>query len=295
VELQLNELLNRLEQIGSYRILEKLLSSFVCHTYLAKHKRTEDLVELKIYDLSVLPDKRDKDGLLKIAKRESETLRKLSATKGIIRIAKTFQPVKEYGGELYYFALNIPEGPCLASRMPDKSWTLLSRLIAAKELCQIIHSIHEAGMIHCNLKPSCIYFTRDQSSFQLTGFEFFRLLRSTINIKSNGLVASPYTSPEVMLSPYNANKASDVYSMAVIIFEMLSGRRPFGNRTRLREDICPGLGLAKRLLPLKKRADLDVILDDLLTYTPKRRLSNLYDIIDFVDELTEELKNTTVR
>jgi serine/threonine protein kinase len=90
------------------------------------------------------------------------------------------------------------------------------------------------------------------------------LSASTLNLSSEEFPAGPYTAPEVAASPHNASKASDIYSLGVILFEMLSGRQPFGNRTRNSEDQDPALKLAEGLLPSKKSGDLEALLQLIL-------------------------------
>ena len=241
-----DRLRQRFPHIGPYHIIEPLSSRPIVRTYRAERQRTSNVVELKVYDLSALPESQTRQEIRRRAEREFETLRKLRDTQGIVRVAESFQPVEGYGGELYYFALDLPAGPCLASRLSELSWSFESRFAAAKRLCEIMHAVHQAGVIHRNLSPACIYFWRTESDFQLTGFEFSRLPTTTLQIPPE-FHAGPYTAPEVTDSLHNASRASDIFSLGVILFEMLSQRRPFGKRTRTREDPNPVLQLAESL------------------------------------------------
>jgi serine/threonine protein kinase len=262
-----DRLRTRLTGIGPYRLIETLSSGPIVRTYRAERQRTNDLVELKVYDLSALPDAQTGQETRKRIEREFEALRKLRDTQGVVRVAESFQPVEGYGGELYYFALDLPAGPCLASRLSEALWSYESRFAAAKRLCEIVHAVHQAGVIHRNLSPACLYFWRTDTDFQLTGFEFSRLPTSTLHIPGE-FPASPYTAPEIMDSPHNATKASDIFSLGVILFELLTGRRPFGNRTRTPEDEDPVLELPEDLLSPSKRDDLGALLQLMVAHTP---------------------------
>jgi hypothetical protein len=278
----------RFTRIGPYSLIETLSSGPIVRTYRAERHRTSDVVELKVYDLSALPESQTRQEMRKRAEREFDALRKLRDTQSVVRVAESFQPVEGYGGELYYFALDLPAGPCLASRLSEPSWSLESRFAAAKRLCEIMHAVHQAGVIHRNLSPACIYFWRIESDFQLTGFEFSRLPSTTLQIPPE-FHAGPYTAPEVMDSPHNASKASDIFSLGVILFEMLSRRRPFGNRTRPREDPDPVLQLPEDLLSPSKRDDLGALLQLMVAYARQDRPQDVTDVLSALDELSHEI------
>lgn len=246
------------------------------------------MVELKVYDLSALSESQTRQEIRRRAEREFEALRKLRDTQGIVRVAESFQPVEGYGGELDYFALDLPAGPCLASRMSELSWSFESRFAAAKRLCEIMHAVHQAGGIHRNLSPACIYFWRTESDFQLTGFEFSRLPLTTLQIPPE-FHAGPYTAPEVTDSLHNASKASDIFSLGVMLFEMFSRRRPFGKHTRTREDPNPVLQLAEDLPSGIKLDDLEALLQLMVAYTPHDRPQDVTDVLSVLDELVHEM------
>jgi len=283
-----DRLKKRFARIGPYHIIETISSSAIGRNYRAERQKTSDLVELKVYDLSAIPEQKTREETRRFAEREFEALLKLRDTQGIIRIADSFQPVEGYGGELYYFALDLPAGPCLASRIQEQSWPFNVRLSAVKRLCEVASSVHEVGVTHRNLNPSCIHFWRTESDFQLTGFEFSRLPTSTINIPTNEFPIGPYTAPEITISLHNASKSSDVYSLGIILFEIFSGHRPFGNRTRNPDDQDPIFRIEEELFSLDKLSDLNAILQLMLAYDPNERVQDLKDVIDVLNGLCKE-------
>ena len=142
---------------------------------------------------------------------------------------ESFQEVSGYGGDLYFFAVDLPAGPSLASRLPEAGWSSESRLAAAKRLCEIVKSFHEAKVIHRQITTANIYFFQTECDFVITGFELSRLPTSLLP-PIDDFPKSPYQAPEVSESLHNASEASDVYSLGVILFEMFSRAKPFGNR-----------------------------------------------------------------
>jgi serine/threonine protein kinase len=283
----LDRIQQRFEKIGPYHLVETLSSSHVAQTFRAEHERLKESVELKLYDLSSLPDQQTAERVRRQAEREFQALRKLRATEGIVRIAESFQAVTGYGGELYYLALDLPDGPCLAARLIDETWPLTARLAAGRRLCEIMRSVHQAGVIHRNLSPACIYLWRSESDFQLTGFDFSRLPTSTLHLSSDDFPTNPYTAPEVTDTAGNASIASDIYSLGVILYEMFSGSKPFGNRTRMEDDQEPRLTIKSRKLSDKQIDDINSLIQLMLSYKPGDRPQSLDDVIAWFDELSD--------
>jgi serine/threonine protein kinase len=108
------------------------------------------------------------------------------------------------------------------------------------------------------------------------------------------LVLIQHTAPEVTDSLHNASKASDIFSLGVMLFEMLSRRRPFGKHTRTREDPNPVLQLAEDLPSGIKLDDLEALLQLMVAYTPHDRPQDVTDVLSVLDELNQSTKATVV-
>lgn len=95
------------------------------------------------------------------------------------------------------------------------------------KICQGVGYAHRAGLIHCDLKPQNILVTQDQTA-KITDFGISRALATVQADEHNEIVwGSPqYFSPEQARGEA-PSPASDVYSLGVIFFEMLTGETPF--------------------------------------------------------------------
>lgn len=291
----LQRLSKRFTQIGAFKVVEELSTTPLVRSFRAQRERTNDWVELKVYDLSALPDKRTREEVRKKAQQEFEALFRLRNTPGVGRSAASFQPDTRYGSELYYCAFDLPNGPCLASRISEPSWSFENRLKAARRLCEILQSIHKVKIVHRNLSPSCVHFWQSDYDFQLTGFEFSKIATgsaSSLHFTPGDFVASPYTAPEVSDEPHNATEASDLYSLGIMIFEILSGARPFGNAPRSADAPDPALLIENGTLTEKQKADLEDLLHIMVAYEPNKRLQSVSDVLELFDAISQSNAGT---
>jgi serine/threonine-protein kinase PpkA len=115
-------------------------------------------------------------------------------------------------------------GGTLAARIHE-GMTSLTALRIASQIAQALNAIHERGIIHRDLKPPNILF-RVNGRPVLVDFGLAKNLSASTVLTRHGMViATPrYMSPEQCLGRA-ADHRSDLYSLGVIFYEMLSGRR----------------------------------------------------------------------
>lgn len=102
-----------------------------------------------------------------------------------------------------------------------------------REICKVMACCHQSGVAHRDLKPSNLLLHRaDDGAAQVKVLDFG--LAKLVDVSLQGVTRTgevlgtfAYMSPEQIRGEANIGPASDVYSLAVIIFEMLAGKRPF--------------------------------------------------------------------
>ena len=134
--------------------------------------------------------------------------------------------VGECNGQ-YYIVMEYLPGGDLRHRIRQGMKPGLALKVALRiALC--LDYLHEKGLVHRDLKPSNILFRADNNPV-LTDFGVAKLLRDKGDLTiSGGVLGSPsYLSPEQAGFGGRVDRRSDLYSLGVILFEMLTGERPY--------------------------------------------------------------------
>lgn len=144
--------------------------------------------------------------------------------------------VGEYDGH-QYLTMTYLDGRTLAEVLkedPLPSATEAAKIV--RTLASSIHVAHESGVVHRDLKPSNVMMTPQVGPVLMD----FGLARSTVSdpgeiTTTSGIVGSPaYMAPEqIGGTPSEVGPAADVYALGVILYELLSGARPFHGESAL--------------------------------------------------------------
>lgn len=137
--------------------------------------------------------------------------------------------IHEYGRDegLFWYSMQFIEGPSLAQMMTVQGrmdQTSMARL--AIPLLDALHYSHNHGVVHRDIKPGNILINEEGRPF-LTDFGIAKTAESMVKTRTGMMVGTPaYVSPEQALGQVVDNR-SDIYSMGVTLYEMLSRRLPF--------------------------------------------------------------------
>ncbi|WP_161569168.1 FHA domain-containing serine/threonine-protein kinase [Candidatus Oscillochloris fontis] len=155
-------------------------------------------------------------------------------------------------------------------------------------ICQTMDVAHQQGVIHRDLKPANIMFHAD-GRLVITDFDLARI-RSEIRHTRSGTVlgTTAYASPE-QLRGEDVTPASDVYSLALILFELLTGQRLFrGTPSEIVQSHLytpvPHLADIAPYLP----AQLDAVLQMALDKQPTRRFQRAADLVAAVTAIYDQ-------
>lgn len=265
--------------IGRYRILGLIGEGGMGAVYEAEQDQPHRTVALKIVK-SVLAA----PVLLRRFAHETEALGRLQHP-GIARIYDAGTAECGWGAQPY-FAMELIRGLSLLEYANRRQLGTADRVELMIKVCEAVDHAHQRGIIHRDLKPGNI-LVDESGQPKVLDFGVARIAdldaSATQQTKVGDLVGTlMYMSPEQMLAdPAQLDARSDVYSLAVVCYELLAGRLPYRAEGRLteavrtvREDEPLPLGAVNRAY----RGDLQIILAKALEKDPARRYGSAGDL-----------------
>ena len=204
------------DTFGRYQLLEKLGQGGMGVVYRAFDTVLERVVALK---LVLTPEGLDPEMRERFF-REARAAGHLSH-KNIV----TVYDLGEFDGKPY-LAMEYLDGEDLQKRLarPEKM-SLRRKIEVAIDLCEGVEFAHTHGVIHRDLKPANIYIT-ESGGAKILDFGLARLMTSQLT-QSNMLMGTlNYMSPEQVRGD-RADQRSDVFSIGVVLYELLGGRTAF--------------------------------------------------------------------
>jgi len=134
-------------------------------------------------------------------------------------------------GEDHYIVMEYVQGSTLKSRIKEEgSLPIAAALHIAKEIADALHHAHTNNLGHCDIKPHNILLTADGHA-KVADFGIARAVtESTMTYSGNVVGSVHYFSPEQAKGTIITPK-SDVYSLGIVLYEMLTGKLPFTGET----------------------------------------------------------------
>lgn len=128
-----------------------------------------------------------------------------------------------------FIVMQYIDGETLGTQIPTGGMDLNRAAVILKQIGEALEHVHRNSVFHRDLKPANVLVKRESDSVVLIDFGIAKVLdssvaQSTVDGSSAGTV--PYMSPE-QLRAETVTAASDIYSMAVVAYEMVTGRQPF--------------------------------------------------------------------
>jgi len=143
-------------------------------------------------------------------------------------------PVYDVGNDnnQLFFVMRYMAGGSLVERIQDRSLSLSEIAHIIQRVAAALDYAHNKGVIHRDLKPGNILFDEYNNAY-ISDFGIAKLTHASVKLTNSGIIGTPtHMSPEQAMGE-EVDGRSDIYSLGVILFEMLSGKTPYEATTPL--------------------------------------------------------------
>jgi eukaryotic-like serine/threonine-protein kinase len=284
-------------KLGHYEIHFQLGVGGMGEVYRARDSRLNRDVAIKILPQAFLPDPER----LARFQREAQVLASLNHP----NIAAIYG-VEEQNG-LRGLVLELVEGPTLADRIARGPIPLDEALAIAHKIAEALEAAHERSIVHRDLKPSNVKVTDDGTvkvlDFGLakvftdeTPTEDFSHSPTLLKATHTGVIlgTAAYMSPE-QAKGKPVDKRADIWAFGAVLFEMLTGKRPFAGET-LTDTLAAVVRAEPNWndLPTTTPPSIRRLLRRCLTKDPKQRLRDIGDVKFDLESTVEQPSDLSV-
>jgi serine/threonine protein kinase len=217
------------DEIGLYQVIDHLAAGGMGEVYLARDPRLDRLVALKVLPAYFVSD----EGRLRRFQTEARAASALNHSNIL-----TIYEVGQFNGT-FFIAAEYIDGPTLRARINAGSLSLGEVLDITDQLLCGLTAAHAAGIVHRDIKPENI-MQRPDGVVKILDFGIVKLLeQSSDNSTSKTSTQTEfgamlgtigYMSPEQVRS-LPVDERTDIWSCGVVLYEMLTGLRPFTGNT----------------------------------------------------------------
>ncbi len=228
-------MLINIENLNSnYKVEKKLGSGGMGDVYLALDKRLDRYVAIKILKFSNL-SLDDRDEFISRFKTEARAIARLSHPNIV--------GIYDIGDEnsKYYMIMEYLEGSNLSDIVKNSKQRIPLNLVASIgfQIASALEYAHENNIIHRDIKPENVILSK-KGIVKVTDFGIAKLGqdKSKIMDESTPIMGSIlYSSPEQIKNSLNVGYSTDIYSLGVTLYELISGYPPFANSRDIKESL----------------------------------------------------------
>jgi DNA-binding NarL/FixJ family response regulator/tRNA A-37 threonylcarbamoyl transferase component Bud32 len=258
--------------ISGHKILKKIGQGGMSSVYLAERGPEKKQVVIKTLSMAMIDNK-------KTVTRANQEFKLISRIKNRHIVELIDQGTI---GDVLYTIMEYFQSGDLKQRLRDgiKQRDALDYM---RQVADGLNAIHGCGIIHRDLKPGNIMF-RDDNSLAIIDFGISKDINSKLDLTSPGqIMGTPnYMAPEQGKGAYKPDARSDIYSLGIMLYEMLTGKKPYAAPTgaailyKHLHDPIPHLP--------NQFYELQPLLDRMLAKFPHQRFQSAYDLIQYIDK-----------
>jgi len=260
-------------EIGRYKLLELIGEGGMAVVYMAEQRHPiSRRVAVKLIKMGM-------DTKVVIARFEAE--RQALAMMDHPNIAKVFDAGSTDTGRPY-FVMELVKGVAITKFCDSNHLTAQERLELFIAVCQAVQHAHQRGVIHRDIKPSNVLVTLHDGKPVVKVIDFGiakavnqRLTEKTLFTRFSQMIGTPeYMSPEqAEMSGLDIDTRTDVFSLGVLLYELLTGATPFGSEYLLSKGYNEMQRIIREEEPVKPSTRVSTLGDSLAEIAKHRRTS----------------------
>lgn len=269
---------------GRYQIIEELGRGGMGTVYKVLDREIDEKIALKVlkpeisYDLKTIERFRNE---LKIARKISQP-----------NVCRMYDLMKERG--TYFITMEYVSGEDLKSTIARVGQLSVGKaLIIAKQICAGLSAAHQLGIVHRDLKPHNIMIDR-AGNVRIMDFGIARSAKTSGLTESGAIIGTPeYMSPEQAVGE-EVDIRSDIYSLGVVLFELVTGKVPFEGTTAVsvamkhKSELPPNPRSINEQIP----EDFNRLILKCLEKEKRRRYQNAGEVLEEISQIERGFPTT---
>lgn len=210
------------ENVGRYRITEQLGQGGMATVYRAYDANLDRYVAIKVLHQAFNED----PAFLTRFKREAQIVARLRHPHLV-----TIHEFAEHQNRPY-LVMEFVEGETLKAHLKNAEYTLNDTLNIMRPVCAALAYAHETGILHRDIKPSNILIDTRGTPY-ITDFGLARMVQAgESTLSQDMMLGTPqYISPEQAQGIRDLGPETDIYSLGIVLYQMIVGRVPFSADT----------------------------------------------------------------
>lgn len=211
--------------LGRYELDQLIGKGGMADVYKGYDGHFDRTVAVKVF-------KREDEDMLRRFVREARLMASFH-NEHLVPIYDAGQYQADYG-TMYYIVMPFMEGGTLRTRIRQSPLSLDEACRALEDIADALDYIHLQGIVHRDIKSSNVLLDA-QGKYYLSDFGIARISTDAtqLTITGNVLGTVDYIAPELFVDNHKADARSDLYSLGVLLFEMVTGQLPFSAENQL--------------------------------------------------------------
>ncbi|MGD2089094.1 MAG: protein kinase [Candidatus Aminicenantes bacterium] len=264
-------------EISGYKIVSELGSGAVAVVYLGIQEKLERKVAIKVMEETILQKNKQ---IAKRFEREAKTAASLSHS----NIIQIYDAGKE--DRYYYIVMEYLEESLRDRQMRAPKYKIIPEAAVdiVADIMRALDYAHLKGIYHRDIKPDNIMFRQDGTPV-LLDFGIARIFNPSEDLTKSkmSMGTTYYMSPEQCRAQKDLDGRSDVYSLGVVLYEMLTGEKPYKGDT-------PGFITSQHLdkpVPLlpEELSIFQALIDKMMAKNREKRISSRPELMQLIGEI----------